>query len=80
MKGSNENMDKAKGTANNRATGCSLCAPFLFSLLFSFTSFYFLFWSKLFFAFALLIFFNQQGAHKNKPQKLSALLDKRCGL
>ena len=71
MKGSNGNMDKAKGTANNRATGCSLCAPFLFSLLFSFTSFFlFFFVQTFFFAFALLIFFNQQGAHKNKPQKI----------
>jgi hypothetical protein len=62
-------MNKAKATTNNRAIECSLCAPFQY-LLFSFTIFYFIFLSNLFFAFALLIFFYQQGAHKNKPQKI----------
>ena len=63
-------MNKAKGTTNNRAIECSLCAPFRY-LLFSFTIFFLLFFlSNLFFlTFALLIFFSQQGAHKNKPQK-----------
>jgi PDZ domain-containing secreted protein len=64
-------MNKAKGTTNNRAIECSLCAPFRY-LLFSFTIFFsFIFLSNLFFlASALLIFFSQQGAHKNKPQKI----------
>jgi hypothetical protein len=36
---SNENTDKAKGTTNNRAIECSLCAPFyLFSSLLLFFS------------------------------------------
>ena len=62
-------VNKAKGITNNRAIECSLCAPFRY-LLFSFTIFFFYFLSNLFFlAFALLIFFSQQGAHKNKPQK-----------
>jgi hypothetical protein len=67
---SNENTDKAKGTTNNRAIECSLCAPFL-SLLFSFAIFFFSFFlAQIFFlAFALLIFFSQQGAHNNKHQK-----------
>ena len=34
MKGSNRNMDKAKGTTNNRAIECSLCAPFPISSIF----------------------------------------------
>jgi hypothetical protein len=58
MKGSNGNMDEAKGTTNNRAIECSLCAPFL-SLLFSFAIFFFSFFVQIFFlAFALLIFFS----------------------
>jgi hypothetical protein len=69
MKGSNGNTDKAKDTTNNRAIECSLCAPFL-SLLFSFAIFIFFFLVQFFFLdFALLIFFSQQGAHNNKPQK-----------
>jgi len=42
-------MNKAKCTTNNRAIGCSLCAPFLFSLVFSFTIFFFSFLVQTFF-------------------------------
>jgi hypothetical protein len=66
MEDSNGNTDKAKGTTNNRAIECSLCVPFL-SLLFSFAIF---FRPNCFLAFALLIFFSQQGTHKNKSQKI----------
>ena len=64
-------VNKAKGITNNRAIECSLCAPFRY-LLFSFTIFffYYFFVQSFFLAFALLIFFSQQGAHKNKPQKI----------
>ena len=67
-------VNKAKGITNNRAIECSLCAPF-FSLLFSSLLFYCyfffsFFYPNFFFAVALLIFFSQQEAHKNKPQKV----------
>jgi hypothetical protein len=65
MKGSNGNTDKAKDTTNNRAIECSLCA-----LFFSFAIFSFFSCPIFFLAFALLIFFSQQGAHNNKPQKI----------
>jgi hypothetical protein len=49
-------MNKAKGTTNNRAIECSLCALFRY-LLFSFTIFFYFFIQSFFLAFALLIFF-----------------------
>ena len=42
-------INKAKGTTNNRAIECFLCAPFRY-LLFSFTIFFFYFLSNLFFS------------------------------
>jgi len=46
-----------------------MCSFSLLSSLFFYYFFLFFLGPNFFFAFALLIFFNQQGAHKNKPQK-----------
>jgi uncharacterized membrane protein len=63
-------MNKAKGTTINRAIECSLCAPFLISSILFYYFFFYFFVQSFFLAFALFIFFSQQGAHKNKPQKI----------
>jgi hypothetical protein len=70
MKGSNRNTDKTKGSTNNRAIKCSLCASFL-SLIFSFAIFYFLFFVQIFsLAFALLIFFLSKEHMTINPKKI----------
>ena len=76
MKGSNE---QGQGKRHHKQIQLLVVAyVLLFSCLFIH---YFCFcFSNFFFAFTLLIYFIQQGARKNKSQKMWAQLDKRCGL
>jgi Na+-driven multidrug efflux pump len=69
MKGSNRNTDKAKAPQTIELSSV-LCVLLFLSLLFSFAIFFISFFcSNFFLAFALLIFFSQERAHNNKPQK-----------
>jgi hypothetical protein len=65
IKGRNENIDKTKGTTNNSATSCSLCA----SLLFLFFNFIF----SNFFAFMILIFFSTSSKQEQTTKIMSSI-------
>ena len=76
MKGSNQ-----QGQGKRHHKQIELLAV-TYVLLFSclFIHYFSFFSSTFFFSYTFDIYFFQQGAHKNKPQKMWAQLDKRCGL
>jgi len=69
MKGSNGNMDKAKGTINNRAIEYSLCAPFFISFLFFYYFFFFFFCPNFFFLLLLFDIFASARSRRGQTTK-----------